>query len=244
MNAARMISQTTARLSGRFAVDFGQGDLELAKWAAIITMAIDHYGKIVDDSIFIETHAVGRVSFPLFAAIIAVRLAARPDLYARYLRYLIPWAIVSQPIYVLVGRSWYDGNILVTLALGVAAAWLVCVRSEMPELARGAAIAAICAFSVFVDYGPFGVAMVPAMVLLVGRYGYAGAAAVGPLGIAANLDLSWPPLALVDWAALLATPILLFSLWAKLKLPRLPAQVFYGFYPAHLLALQYFAIYG
>ena len=51
---------------------FPQADLELAKWIALITMAVDHYGKIVDDSVFLETHAIGRISFPLFAAIIGM----------------------------------------------------------------------------------------------------------------------------------------------------------------------------
>jgi len=244
MNARPMASTAPNLTSFRFPANFAQGDLELAKWVAIVTMAIDHYGKIVDVSMFTETHAIGRVSFPLFAAIIGIRLAARPDLDLRYLRYLIPWAIVSQPVFVLVGRPWYDGNILVTLSLGVAVTYLVRRRAEITELVLAAALAAILAVSVPIDYGPFGVAMIPAMAFLVARFGYLGAAAVGPLGLAANLDFSLPPLGLPDLGALLATPILLLSLWAKVRLPRLPTQVFYGFYPAHLLALHFYDLYG
>jgi hypothetical protein len=239
-----MASSAPDLTSLRFSADFAQGDLELAKWVAIVTMAIDHYGKIVDVSLFTETHAIGRVSFPLFAAIVGIRLATRPDLDLRYLRYLVPWAILSQPVFVLVGRPWYDGNILVTLSLGVAATYLLRRRAEIPELAVAAALAAIVAVSMFVDYGALGVAMIPAMAFLVTRYGYLGIAAVGPLGLAANLDLSLPPLGLPDLAALLATPVLLLSLWAKVRLPRLPTQVFYGFYPAHLLALHFYDLYG
>jgi TraX protein len=239
-----MVSSAPDLTSPRFPADFAQADLEFAKWVAIVTMAIDHYGKIVDLSAFDLTHAIGRVSFPLFAAIIGIRLAFRLTLALRYLRHLIPWAIVSQPVYVLVGRHWYDGNILVTLALGVAATYLLRRRTEIPDFKLAAALAAILALSVFVDYGPIGVAMIPALTLLVARRGHPGASAVGPLGLAANLDRSPPFLGLPDLAALLATPILLFSLWAKIRLPRLPTQLFYGFYPAHLLALHFYDLYG
>jgi hypothetical protein len=239
-----MVSTAPDLSSTRLPADFAQGDLEFAKWVAIVTMAIDHYGKIVDDSVLVQTHAIGRLSFPLFAAIIGIRLAARLTLDLRYLRYLIPWAIVSQPIFVLVGRPWYDGNILVTLTLGVAVTHLLRRRAEISELSLAGALAAILAVSVFVDYGPFGVVMIPAMTLLVARRGYAGAASAGPLGLAANLYPSAPFLELPDLAALLATPVLMLSLWAKVRLPRLPTQVFYAFYPAHLLALHFYALYG
>jgi hypothetical protein len=238
---ARTASDTTCP---RPASDLAQADLELAKWVAIVTMAIDHYGKIVDESVFVETHTIGRVSFPLFAAIVGIRLAVRPSLDLRYLRYLVPWAIVSQPVFVLVGRHWYDGNILITLALGVAATRLLRRSAEMPESSLAAAIAAIAAASVFVDYGPVGAAMVPATAFLVARRLDTGAAMAGPLGVAANVNPALPPLKLPDLAAVLATPVLMLSLWAKIRLPRLPTQAFYGFYPAHLLALHLYDLYA
>ena len=224
--------------------DFSQADLELAKWVAIVTMAIDHYGKIVDPSVLEPAHAIGRVSFPLFAAIIGIRLATRPDLDRRYLRYLIPWAIVSQPVFVVVGRPWYDGNILITLALGVAATHLLRRRTEIAEPLLAAALVAVFMLSLFVDYGPLGVAMIPAMAFLVAGYGYLGAAAVGPLGLAANVEFSSRVLAWADLTAIFATPTLMVSLWAKIHLPRLPTQLFYAFYPAHLLALHYYDLYA
>lgn len=244
MNVGPMVSTAPDPASHRLRVDFAQGDLELAKWAAIVTMAIDHYGKIVDESIFVQTHAIGRISFPLFAAIIGIRLAARPTLDMHYLRYLIPWAIVSQPVFVLVGRPWYEGNILITLALAVAATCLLRRRTEIPELGLVAALIAILVVSVFVDYGPLGVVMVPAMTFLVAHHGYAGAGAAGLLGLAANLRFSPPFLELPDLAGVLATPVLMLSLWAKVRLPRLPTQAFYAFYPAHLLALHFYDLYG
>jgi hypothetical protein len=222
---------------------FAQADLELAKWIAVITMAIDHYGKIVDDSVFLETHTIGRISFPLFAAIIGIRLAARPELGRRYLRHLIPWAVISQPVFVLVGREWYEGNIMITLALGVLAT-LVWRHPTLPEGSRRASFAGLLAASAFVDYGPLGVLMIPAMAEIFARGQRAGIAAAGPLGLAANLVPQSPPLQMADLASLLASPILFLSLKAQIPLPRMPTQFFYAFYPVHLLILHFYDLYG
>lgn len=225
-------------------VTVAQPDLELAKWVAVITMFIDHYGKIVDQSIFVETHAIGRLSFPLFAAIVGIRLAARPSLAGRYLRYLVPWAIVSQPAFVLAGRDWYDGNILITLALGVLATSVLARRASMPPWRLATSLGLIAILSVFVDYGPIGVAMIPAMAFFVSTRGYAGLAAAAPLGLAANVTLASPPIQIVDFAAPLAAPVLMLSVRAKMRLPRLPTQFFYAFYPGHLLVLHFYDLYG
>jgi hypothetical protein len=226
-----------------FSRGFAQANLELAKWVAIVTMAIDHYGKIVDTSLYLPTHTIGRVSFPLFAAIIGIRLAMRPSADMRYLRHLVPWAIVSQPVYVLAGRAWLDGNILFTLALGVAVTALLRYRANVTPWALGGGLVVILLLSTFVEYGTLGVLMIPAMAVLVARQGEAGVAAAGPLGVAANANAAVPPLALPDTAALLATPVLMLSTRVKLHLPRLPTQAFYGFYPAHLLALHFYDLY-
>jgi hypothetical protein len=41
-----------------------------------------------------------------------------------------------------------------------------------------------------------------------------------------------------DWAALLATPIALVAMQLAVRLPRLPTQVFYAYYPLHLFLLH------
>ncbi|MGI9385041.1 MAG: TraX family protein [Methyloligellaceae bacterium] len=221
-----------------------QSDLELAKWLALIAMVIDHYGKIVDPSLYLETHAIGRLSFPLFAAIVGTRLALRPALGMRYLRHLLPWALLSQPVYVVAGRSWHDGNVLFTLLLGVLATLALQRFADKPSWPAGLGLGAIAAGSALVDYGPVGVAMVPATALLVARRGPAGLTATGPLGVAANLVPQWPLLQLADLTALLASPLLTLSCKSRLRLPRLPAAFFYAFYPAHLLALHLYDLYG
>lgn len=86
-------------------------------------MAVDHYGKIVAADLYEPTHIIGRVSFPLFAAIIGYRLVFAPRLAGTYLERLVPWAIVSQPVYVIAGREWHEGHIHFSVALGWHWCW-------------------------------------------------------------------------------------------------------------------------
>jgi TraX protein len=218
-----------------------QARLELAKWTALLAMAIDHYGKIVDPGIYLQTHLIGRVSFPLFAAIIGLRLAEMPELGPRYLGRLIPWAVISQPVYVVAGRAWFDGNIMVTLALGagIVVAWR---RRSFP--ATFLVFVGIAVLSWFADFGPFGAAMIPAIAALARVHFVAALLAIGPLGVLANLHSAPPFVQPADLAALPATGVALLSLTLPRRLPRLPRTLFYAFYPAHLLALDLYDRYG
>jgi hypothetical protein len=220
----------------------GHADFELAKLVALVAMTVDHYGKIVDPQVYDATHAFGRLAFPLFAAIIGARLAVDDGLGRRYMRSLLPWAVVSQPIYVACGRDWLDANILFTLALGVVATSALRELSTRSRPAAIAALAAVFAASVFTDYGPLGVAMIPAMAFAVARLGARGLWLAGIAGLAANGVWAMPPLDPADVAALAAAPLLTFSVMARCRLPRLPAAVYYGFYPGHLLVLHFWAL--
>jgi hypothetical protein len=238
---------TPAALPGRRARSAigAQADLELAKWAALLTMAIDHYGKIVEPDLFLATHAVGRLSFPLFAAIVGTRLALRPDLASRYARRLLPWALVSQPAFVLAGRPWHDGNILFTLLLGVGlSAWLRRAREGTSTWSEAAVVVLVAPLTLFVEFGPIGVALVPITAALAARSRAAALWAAGPLGVAANLSPELPPLDWVDLCAFGSSVILFASVALEPRLPRLPTHAFYAFYPLHLLALHFYDLYG
>lgn len=220
-----------------------QAGFELAKWVAILTMAIDHYGKIVAPDLFLETHAIGRVAFPLFAAIIGLRLADRPSRAAAYLKRLLPWAVVSQPVFVLVGRDWLDGNIMITLAIGVTVVFLLERFRQSPSPVWVLGLLALLPIAWFCEFGILGAAMIPAMALIGARHVKAGLWATGPLGLVANIVPAWPPLTWVDLAALASSLIMILSVNLNLRLPRLPSQAFYAFYPAHLLALHFYDLY-
>lgn len=216
-----------------------QSSFELAKWIAIAAMAVDHYGKIVASDIGYSTHLIGRVAFPLFAWIIACRLALRPELTARYARWLLPWAVISQPVFWYSGREWYEPNILFELLAGVLVVYAI---DAWGMTRRALAIVAMLAcLGWFFDYGPVGVLSI-GMMLLAARRGMATSLlALAVVGVLVNLPAS-------SRAEIIAAAVSLLSpliAWLSLRvtsefLPRLPKWIFYAFYPSHLLALAYY----
>jgi hypothetical protein len=213
-------------------------DLEAAKWIALVSMTIDHYGKIVNPDLFEVTHLLGRVAFPLFAGIIGIRLAISPDLATRYLRSLVPWALLSQPAYVLAGREWGELNILFTLLCGVG------VEIGMRSLAarRWAGGAALIALAVvcasFCEFGVGGALMVALVALCARLSPRFSLGMTGPFGVLFNARTTSPYLVATDFAALAATPFALGSLAVARHLPRIPKHLFYAYYPAHLVVLH------
>jgi len=214
-----------------------QAQFEPAKWIAIVAMTVDHYGKIVDPAVYEATNAVGRLAFPLFAWIIGSRLGLDGGLATRYLRHLLPWAIVTQPVYVWAGKDWADPNIFFTLAMGVA----LHLAFDAPNRHRTMAGLILSATTLFVvmgaDHGVFGLFIIPVVAWLTSYRPEAGALGVGPLGLLANL-VTHPPY--LGPGAAWAMPASLFawtSIRVPLTLPRLPRLFFYAYYPAHLLIL-------
>jgi hypothetical protein len=214
-------------------------DLELAKWVALVTMTVDHFGKIVaPESWFLPTHAVGRLAYPLFAGIIGLRLAVAPSLVRRYLARLLPWAVVSQPIFVLAGRQWTDLNILVTLAAGVSA--FAAIRDLRTDAwPRGIALMLTAvAIAPFVDFGPAGVAAVPLVAVCARDRHWQQALMVAVAGVFANLVVTSPHLEAVDFVAAGAGLVVWASTTWRVVIPRLPTHAFYAYYPLHLLILD------
>ena len=232
------IRDTAVLIGKRRSVTSLNADFELAKWLAIVAMVIDHYGKIVEQDLFEPTHAIGRIAFPLFAAIIGMRLALRPDLAVTYVKRLLPWAIVSQPVFIFVGRDWYDGNILLTLLAGVVAFMLARQFGEKQRALALFGLALLLPIAWFCEFSAIGVAIIPITALLAAWQRKAGLLAAGPLGVVSNGSFAWAPLSVLDVFAVLATPIIALSIRNTVALPRFPAFFFYGFYPAHLLALH------
>lgn len=213
--------------------------LEAAKWVALVSMTIDHYGKIVDPDLFLVTHSIGRIAFPLFAGIVGLRIALSPSLTASYTRRLTFWAVVSQPIFVLAGRHWSEGNILWTLLLGVVAdVGLVSLRQSRP-LRAILLLAPTAVLAPYVEFGIAGVAMVPLIARAAAGRPSLGLWLIGPLGVLANLVFRPPYLSAEDFFALVATPVALASVGIGGAVPRLPTTFFYAYYPGHLYVLHW-----
>lgn len=219
-----------------FARQPSQSGFELAKWVAIMAMAVDHWGKIVDPGLFYPTHLVGRVAFPLFAWIIASRLALRGDLAPRYIRSLLIWALISQPAFFIAGREWYEPNILFELLAGVL---IVQALQTYGRSAQTALLAiGLAAVGWFFDYGPAGVVTIPIVYLAAAASSVRALLMLAIMGMLVNLPVAGPEDALAVLATLGAPMVALVSVsGAGAALPRLPKRFFYLFYPLHLLAL-------
>ena len=221
-----------APLAGWFARHPDNGVLEALKWLALLAMVIDHVGVVVfQQGKLSPAYQVGRLAYPLFAMVLACRLAqqaaAQPISLAPARRLLV-WALVSAlPFGLAAGRVW-PPDIFFTLALGAALCWLADADYRWPARLALHLAAAVASFAG--DYFAPGVYLVPAMYRLQRR---------PSLGALSALLLCAAGLSLVNFApiTLLAFALLPLAHCLRLRMPRLPGIAFYAFYPLHLCAL-------
>ena len=178
----------------------------------------------------------------MFFWIIASRLADRPDAAKGYVRSLLPWALVSQPVLMFAGRDWYELNIMFILLLGVLAVRVIYELQNRPL--QGVLLVVLCGVAVTSDYGAAGVAAIPIVWMAARRSHYAALAALAVMGPVVNL----PANSINDWisvaAALSAVAVAALSLsLTELRIPRMPKVVFYAIYPAHILVFALMARY-
>mgnify|MGYP000612591460 CR=1 FL=1 len=226
------------------------------KCAALAAMTIDHAARLhLDGAALAAAFSLGRTAAPAFMALIALRLAQRPQREFTYLHRLIPWALAAVPVYglakaVMAGQTlsstaawlWLGcGNILVTLALGVAAAAAL-RRGRTPGRAAVSAALAAAALplAAHVSYGLAGVLAVPVLTA-VARH--ASGAAYGRAVAAAAVAINAPAGTAAVCASLPAALVLAAVFHHRAAAPSHPGhtppahQAAYAYYPAHLALL-------
>jgi len=232
--------------------------LEIAKWIALATMVADHTGMLFSDKIDSLTfRTIGRLCWPLIAWIVAVRLTLNPGRAKGYLKRLLIWGIITQPVYWFTflgpnGIPFFQSmlNIFMTLTLGVGIFMLMERVSNRPDMnkplqaAHALAALALLSLSVWpigVDYRYLAVAAIPVVAFTAQRSLPLSALAAGVMGSLANLDAFHDPRLLTERlvmplvAGLIAYACLRIT--KPLSLPRLPRWFFYAFYPAHMIVL-------
>lgn len=214
----------------------------------MVTMVADHLRYLWPgaDGLFVP----GRLAFPLFCLALAVNVGrSRPGALvsagnARYLGYLLLFAVLSEPAYRWLDSDSQTFNVIPTLSLGLLLAWGV----QHPQWqARGTALgvallAALCSAQLM--YGLPGV-LLPAACLLARQRGGLCWGLPGVLAMAGNLTNGWlraHPLApvslLVLAVAALAVPLGCWMLRQEdLRVPAV-GRWGYGFYPLHLLLIK------
>ena len=232
-------------------------DTSLLRLIAMITMVIDHFGKMCFPHIP-EMRLIGRLAFPIFAYGIAVG-AVHTKNGTKYLSRIVLLALISQPLYAValahetpamyavpfaespLGcisafylNSWAKPNILFQLALGLCI--ILSLRNRQWTLAAGFFLLSYFLRSKL-DYGFEGILLMLLFYLLCAH----------------------PKLALIAWSAymiywsrgfgyriwgmqfgmrIFALPAVILCAIPMKRRITLPRWLNYGFYPAHLLVLM------
>ena len=164
-------------------------DTNLLKLVAMITMLIDHTGKMFFNSGLMRI--IGRTAFPIYAYCIAAGCVYSKD-HLKYLSRLVAVGLISQPFYALamdhkypsmfsiafkdnpIGsvlnfyvESWNHPSIFLTLALGLLIIWSIRER----QLLLTAALALITWKATHhIDYGWKGVLLMVLFYLFINRW--------------------------------------------------------------------------
>ena len=220
--------------------------LEAVKWAALGLMVLDHANLLLRPVPDALLFMLGRMAFPLFAFVLAMRLAQRPESWRGTLRWLLVWAVASQPIFWLAFSAIHPPellNIFFTLALGVLLVRLLNLLDTAQRLLDKVmllttALALVMAGAT-VDFGPVAVLALAVLARVGAKSPLAAAVLCGVVGVIINIIPVWNLTAfyVLAMGALGAIPIAIWGLASQRALPRLPRWFFYAAYPAHLLIL-------
>lgn len=144
------------------------------KWIAIITMFIDHVGLFFFPQV-IWFRILGRLSFPLFAWLIANGAYYTRDI-TKYLVRLYFFALLSQLPFLLANKElnplFSDLNVLCTLFLGLAVITIIQRTKEWKVWILFTAIGATIAQFLQTDYGGFGVVVIVGFYLFFSNFWY------------------------------------------------------------------------
>lgn len=231
-------------------------DTGLIRLIALVTMAIDHFGKMCFPQLIIMRQ-IGRLAFPLFAYGIAVGAVYTKN-PMRYLSRVVLLALVSQPLYAIglahetsvmyavpllpnpvhatlnfYLASWNTPSILLSLSLGLAV--LLCLRERRWVLA--VAFYVLCErMAGKLDYGINGIRLMLIFYLLCEH-------PITCLLASVSFMLNWA------WGGsytffgvgfdmrVFSLPSLILCCIPMTRRLRLPRWLVYGFYPAHLAVL-------
>ena len=239
------------------------------QWIALLTMSLDHAIRyLLPEAWGLDwaSSSIGRVAFPLFAAMVAWHALFDTRDAQRYARRILMIGLVAQLPYLAMPRDAFQLNICFTLALGLA--WASGLRTLLEGEAvfssmRRAALGLALLFSPglwlllgpWVEYGHAGLLLVPAFMLALSQLARLSARQdERALALVASL----PVMALAGWLnqSLMAKAFTLATvlgvLWlaadgarrvAAVGLP-VPRRLWLGWYPGHFAAIAAWLLFG
>ena len=210
---------------------------ELLKWIALVFMTGDHAIKVLGLGYVPLVTELGRIAFPVFALVMAYKLAQPGADYAKSVRRLGTWGLVAQPVHMLAFGSALPFNVLLTFALAAGSCWAAQNRRWGPLLVL------LVPVPLLVDYQWSGIVLVlawwwffktPAGVrgdgtiwIAVGRF-WLAVAAFAPLCVYNGNPWALVAISLVFWVA---------DPFRSLPAVRRTRWAFYGYYVGHLALL-------
>lgn len=238
------------------------------QWLALITMTVDHVTRyLMPDSWDVgwASSSIGRIAFPLFAAMVAWHALFNSRDPLRYARRILIIGLFAQLPYMVMPRYGFQLNICFTLALGLcwgtllhelARRWLFTVNTN--KYAWGKAIKAWLAVVVslivwwfigpWIEYGHRGLLLIPGYMLalqalnqpaetLLERLGRV-AATLPVLLVAGSLNTSEIAKAFTVATCLL---VLLLAAGGASRMPavvvKMPRKLWLAWYPGHFAAI-------
>ena len=198
-------------------VSLSSSQQELLKWLAIVLMVADHVGFFLEQYAWLRY--AGRVVYPLFAFLVAYNYLYNTRNKERYLKRLFFWALISQPIYMLVMGD--NLNILFTIFFGALVVYAV--DNQKPYTILLCLL--LVPISLVTSYGVAGVLLVPSFYFLLKNIKFA------PL-LAFTLVFLNAPKYLLFTA--LSIPLIALAARFDGAIGRTSGVFFYAFYPAHL----------
>jgi hypothetical protein len=209
------------------------GTLEAIKWLALLAMTLDHVNLYLWHGRWPALSAAGRCAMPLFAFVLACRLAA-PGALARgvHRRVMARLALAgagAAPVLAGLGvldKGWWPLNIMFTLLAGTA---LVDLLARGAGWGLAAALALLFVAGALVEFLWFGLAYFVAAWWYCERPGAARwwLMAAACASLAAVNQSQW---------GLMALPVIWVGRRHPLRLARLP-YLSYAYYPLHLTLL-------
>lgn len=233
------------------------------QWLALITMTVDHLARyVVPDAWGLDWagSSIGRIAFPLFAAMVAWHGLFNTRNPLRYARRILVIGLVAQLPYMLMPRS-ADGlilNICFTLSLGLTGGtWLTALKGRLangtlgvPRLVAEAGLAAgVWALAgLWVEYTHLGLLMVPLYMIAMRALDEGGEALGERL---ASVAMALPVLTVAglmnssdmakSFTVATCLSILLLAAGAHRLIPsvplRMPRRLWLGWYPGHFVAI-------
>jgi len=196
----------------------------IIKWLAVILMIIDHVGFFLFPQQII-LRMIGRLSFPLFAFLIANGYQHTSDKKKFFFRLFAFANILQLPSLFM----YLPVNVFYTLSFGLLS--IIIFESKYSEVLKFACIGGILmiAYTLGADYGPYGVLVILVIHLFRNQYIYMA------LGIWGLSTLFYGYTHIQNLAAL--TPIIM-SLYNNKKGPSMK-YFFYLFYPIHMIFLDW-----